>query len=150
MSCVAPTQTDIPPHLVLDLNTKQLKILKLNFRLYFYLTIEHFKKNIKSTYLFFLEGPLLGRGSRVKRIRSANKRAASAMYSFSDRQRLFAWSNGESSSNTSSLDNGMSTPTSMFVKPRTAPPSASVPSSNVKEDVKPKSRPRPKTARANR
>ncbi|XP_054273420.1 transient receptor potential cation channel subfamily V member 6 [Macrosteles quadrilineatus] len=93
------------------------------------------------------DGPLLGRGSRVKRVRSAHQRAATAQSS--DRQLLFRRHQGsDSSSNTSSVDYDL-VPASLLRL--TSPPQGKpvkAPRSVSAQPTKP--RPRPKTARANR
>ncbi|XP_046670351.1 uncharacterized protein LOC124360628 isoform X2 [Homalodisca vitripennis] len=91
------------------------------------------------------DGPLLGRGSRVKRARSAHQRVA---LQSSDKQQLFRRNNGgDSSSNTSSLDYELSTPASLLRL--TSPPTGKPIKAPRPKEVT-KARPRPKTARVNR
>lgn len=91
-----------------------------------------------------VDGPLLGRGFRVKRARSAHKRAYKQS---SDRQQLFKKQNIESSSNTSSFDCELPAPASML-RPASTPIVDSEKAACPK--ATPKVRPRPKTARTNR
>lgn len=100
---------------------------------------------------YFTEGPLLGRGSQVRRVRSAHKRASSAKLA-SDKQRLFKQSyyNGESSSSTCSSDWGRSTPVQLRPQNSSPPPSYSAAINKATVSTTTKSRPRPKTARVNR
>ncbi|RZF37453.1 hypothetical protein LSTR_LSTR011367 [Laodelphax striatellus] len=107
------------------------------------------------------EGPLLGRGSQVRRVKSAHKRAQSANTLSSDRQRLFKSSRhgaNSSSSSTNSEWGGRSSP--VILRPRdllTSPPPRQQPPpySDLTDEstecaVTTKARPRPKTAKANR
>ncbi|XP_039287858.1 uncharacterized protein LOC111044938 [Nilaparvata lugens] len=108
------------------------------------------------------EGPLLGRGSQVRRVKSAHKRAQSANTLSSDRQRLFKSSRYGSSSSSSSSEWGRSSP--VILRPRdllNSPPPPPPPYSDLDESVEcanttttttttTKARPRPKTAKANR
>lgn len=95
--------------------------------------------------VIIVDGPLLGRGSRVKRARSAHQRA---VLQSSDRQQLFKKQNvGDSSSNTSSLDCEHSTPAALL---RLASPPLGKPIKAPRSKEPTKARPRPKTARVNR
>lgn len=140
---------------LLTLNMKTASLSSLKF------TFTHNEK------IHFPDGPLLGKGSRVKRVKSAHQRAASAVAMSSEKQRLFTWRHGSSSSNTS-MECGLSTPAAEFVLPPpypdlplptpsappleptsvTSKPPSPPPKQRSTESVK--SRPRPKTAKVNR
>nr|XP_018913838.1 PREDICTED: transient receptor potential cation channel subfamily V member 6 [Bemisia tabaci] len=102
------------------------------------------------------DGPLLGRGSRVRRVRSAHLKQQKASSTngngYSDRQRLFSSKNEDSSSNTS-LDFDLTNPPSQLrLTPPPRPVTAEIVAVNPKKYIGGNSqeRLRPKTAKVNR
>lgn len=100
----------------------------------------------------FLEGPLLGRGSQVRRVRSAHKRVSSAKNLASDKQQLFKQSYYTRSSSSSSCSSEWGRSTPVMVQPKNASPPPSYNSTVITKTSSntTKSRPRPKTAKVNR